>query len=116
MNTIYSLVTRFESFCIITTHSPIIIRELFSRNVYIFDRFEDNLSIRKIGLESFGANLSDITEEIFGTSEIPKHYQSLIKSLKREGKSLNQIINSIKSEDIQIGRASCRERVKILMV
>lgn len=102
MNTIYSLVTRFESFCIITTHSPIIIRELFSRNVYIFDRFEDNLSIRKIGLESFGANLSDITEEIFGTSEIPKHYQSLIKSLKREGKSLNQIINSIKSEDIPV--------------
>jgi|SRR5690554_368892 len=102
MNTIYGLVQDFESFCILTTHSPIIIRELLSRNVHVFDRIEDLLSIRKIGLECFGANLSDITEEVFGTNEIPKHFQEIIKSLKNSGKNYDEIIDAIKSENIPV--------------
>ncbi|MDW3210289.1 MAG: AAA family ATPase [Reichenbachiella sp.] len=102
MNTIYELVKRFQSFCILTTHSPIIIRELLSRNVYVFDRVEDSLAIRKIGLESFGANLSDITEEVFGTNEIPKHYQEIIRRLKRKEKNADEIIEAIQSDNIPV--------------
>ena len=102
MNTIYELVNRFESFCILTTHSPIIIRELFSRNVFVFDRVEDSLAVRKIGMESFGANLSDITEEVFGTNEIPKHYQEIIRDLKYKGRNADEIIAAIQSGDIPV--------------
>lgn len=102
MNTIYELVKRFQSFCILTTHSPIIIRELLSRNVYVFDRIENSIAIRKIGLECFGANLSEITEEVFGTNEIPKHYQEIIRRLKRNGKSAVEIIKAIQSDNIPV--------------
>lgn len=102
MNTIYELVKRFESFCIVTTHSPIIIRELLSRNVFIFDRIEDSLAIRKIGMESFGANLSDITEEVFGTNEIPKHYQAIIRKLKNRDKTLEEILEVIQSDNMPV--------------
>lgn len=102
MNTIYELVKEFESFCILTTHSPIIIRELLSRNVYVFDRFDDNLEVRKIGLESFGANLTDITEEVFGTNEIPKHYQDIIKRLIKEGKTTDEIVKAIQSDNVPL--------------
>lgn len=102
MNTIYNLVNQFKSFCIITTHSPIIVRELLSRNVFVFDREHDHLSIRKIGMESFGANLSDITEEVFGTNEIPKHYKGIIKQLQSNGRSEQDILNSIKSDDVPL--------------
>lgn len=102
MNTIYELVNRFESFCIVTTHSPIIIRELLSRNVFVFDRVEDTLAIRKIGMESFGANLSDITEEVFGTNEIPKHHQAIIRKLKSEDKTPDDIIETIQSGNLPV--------------
>ena len=102
MNTIYELVYRFESFCIVTTHSPIIIRELLSRNVFVFDREDDVLSIRKIGLESFGANLSDITEEVFGTNEIPKHYHSTIRRLKNDGMTSDEIVETIQSDNVPV--------------
>jgi hypothetical protein len=102
MNTIYELVNRFQSFCILTTHSPIIIRELLSRNVYVFDREETTLAVRKIGLECFGANLSDITEEIFGINEIPKHYQTIIRRLQVSGKSSEEIIEAVKSDNIPV--------------
>lgn len=102
MNTVYELIIRFQSFCILTTHSPIIIRELLSKNVYVFDRVENLLAIRKIGIECFGANLSVITEEVFGTNEIPKHYQEIIRRLKRTGKSAEEIIKAIKSDNIPI--------------
>ncbi len=102
MNTIYELVKRFESFCIVTTHSPIIIRELLSRNVFVFDRLESMLAIRKIGMESFGANLSDITEEVFGTNEIPKHYQAIIRKLKDRDKTPEEIIEIIQSDNMPV--------------
>ncbi|HEX4374725.1 MAG TPA: AAA family ATPase, partial [Puia sp.] len=41
MQIIYHLVNEFQSYCIIATHSPLIIRELFSRNVYVLEREED---------------------------------------------------------------------------
>lgn len=50
MNTIYELVNKFESFCIIATHSPLVVRELFSRNVYVVERHENTPSVRKIPL------------------------------------------------------------------
>ncbi len=102
MNVIYELVTRFKSFCVLTTHSPIIVRELLSRNVYVFDRIEDTLAVRKIGIECFGANLSDITEDVFGTNEIPKHYQRIIRRLHREEKTAEEIIEAIQSDGVPI--------------
>lgn len=102
MNTIYKLVNQFESFCILTTHSPIIVRELFSKNVYVIDREVDMLTFRRIGIECFGANLSDITEEIFGINEIPKHYQQIIRRLKNNGMSEEEITESIRTDNVPL--------------
>ena len=38
LNTIFRLVKRFESFCIIATHSPLIIQEIPARNIFIIER------------------------------------------------------------------------------
>lgn len=82
MNTIYELVEEFQSYCIIATHSPLVVRELFSRNVYILDK-EDNIpSIRRISHESFGENLSVLTEEIFGNKGIPKQHRKILNNLE----------------------------------
>jgi hypothetical protein len=53
-------------------------------------------------LECFGANLSDITEEVFGTNEISKHYQHIIRGLKNQDKNEEQIIQLIQSDDIPV--------------
>lgn len=102
MNAIYDLVNKFESYCIIATHSPLIVQETLSRNVYIFDRDDNTLSIRNIASESFGENLTVITEDIFGTREVSKYYKELIKSLVMTGKSYEYILDVIKSDKIPL--------------
>ncbi len=99
MNMIYEVVNEFKSFCIVATHSPLIIRELLSRNVFVVEREANNVSVRKIGIECFGENLTVLTEEVFGNREIPKQYKAIIRGLLERGLSVDQIVESIESDD-----------------
>ncbi len=102
MNTIYELVEEFESYCVIATHSPLVIRELFSKNVYVIERHENTPSIRKISMECFGENLSVLTEEVFGNKEVRKQYMSIIRGLAREGKSFEEIVNILEDPEANL--------------
>jgi ABC-type multidrug transport system ATPase subunit len=102
MNTIYDLVDEFQSYCIIATHSPLIIRELQSKSVYVIERHENIPSVRKIGMESFGENLTTLTEEVFGNREVPKQYKKIIKNLVDRGRTYEDIVDLLESEDLPL--------------
>lgn len=102
MNTIYDLVHEFESYCIIATHSPLVIRELFSKNVYVIERHGNTPSARRIGLESFGENLSTLTDEVFGNKDIPKQYKKIIQELVYSGDSYENIVSTLESDDVPL--------------
>lgn len=102
MTAIYELLEEYQSYSIISTHSPLIIRELLSRSVYIMERNVNYPSIKKIGLESFGENLTTLTEEIFGNKEVPKFYKKKIKELIREDYSYDEIVKLLGTNDIPL--------------
>ena len=98
MNVIYDLVNRFKSYCIITTHSPLIVQEVLSKSVKVIERHEDLVSVRQIAIESFGANLITLTEEVFGNREIQKQYKKIINRMVSNGKSYDDIIGILERE------------------
>lgn len=102
VNTIYSLVGEFESYCIITTHSPLIIREMFSKNVYVMEKHDNVPSVRRIGIESFGEDSSVLTEEVFGNKEIPKHYKTKIRRLVEQGYGYDDILSKIEFDELPL--------------
>ncbi|PKQ69040.1 hypothetical protein BZG01_01675 [Labilibaculum manganireducens] len=102
MNTIFKLTEKFESFCIIGTHSPLVVQEIPSRNVIIIERNESIAQIRHLEQESFGENLTVITEEVFGRREVDKYHTSLLKDMISSGKSFEDIISHIESDDVPI--------------
>lgn len=102
INTIYELSRIFQSYCIIATHSPIIVQELLSKNVFVIERVNKFASIRKPGIETFGENLSTITEEVFGNREISKQFKLILNDLIRKGNSYEDIIKLIESDDIPL--------------
>lgn len=102
INIIYELTNEFQSYCIIATHSPLIVRELLSQNVFIIERDHNIVSIRKPINETFGENLTVITEDIFGNSEIPKQYKTILQKLVNTGKSYDDIIDMIESDNIPL--------------
>nr|WP_291123601.1 AAA family ATPase [Flavobacterium sp. UBA6046] len=102
MNTIYELVDEFESYCLIATHSPLVIRELFSKNVYVMERNSNVPSARRIGLESFGENLGVLTDEVFGDRQMPKQYKIIIERLISQGKSFDEIIDLLEFDEVPL--------------
>ncbi|ACH64789.1 conserved hypothetical protein (plasmid) [Aliivibrio fischeri MJ11] len=102
MNGIAELVNEFDSYCIIATHSPIIIQEMFSRDVLVISREEDVPSVKNIGIESFGENLSVITEEVFGNRKIPKIYEATISRLVNQYKTYDKVIEIMKNGNLPL--------------
>lgn len=99
MNTIYELVNEFESYCLIATHSPLVIRELFSKNVFVMQRDNNVASIKRIGLECFGENLGVLTDEVFGDREVPKQYKKIITELIKSGKTFDEIVQMLEFDE-----------------
>jgi predicted ATPase len=102
INTIFELVRTFQSFCIIATHSPIIIQEIPARNIFVIERDENKANIRGLERESFGENLTIITQDIFGNREVPRHFIKLISELVSKGKQYSEIVSILETENLPI--------------
>ena len=102
MNTLFDLVKRFQSFCVIATHSPLIIQEIPSRNIFVIEREDNSASIRGLERESLGENLTVITQDIFGNAEVAKHFVTTIQDLITKGKTYSQIIELLESDHLPI--------------
>lgn len=59
-------------------------------------------SVKRIGMESFGENLTNITEEVFDNKEITPYYYIVLKRLVDDGMSYEDIIRHIQSENIPV--------------
>lgn len=98
MSALMLLLEEFDSYCIIATHSPLIVREIFSDCIYVFEKEENVPSIRKLEFETFGENLSTLTDEIFNNRDVPKYFFKSIEKLVEQGKSYEEIENLIQGE------------------
>lgn len=103
LQSIYELVENFKSYAVLVTHSPLIIREMKADSVYILEREGETSNLRKPRRETLGANLTTLTDDIFGTRDIPLRYIKIIKYLKYyQGYSKEAISNFLQSEGYDI--------------
>lgn len=54
-------------------------------------------------MESLGANVSELVEEIFENKDIPKYYKIKIDELISLGLSYGDLISALQSRDIELG-------------
>lgn len=99
---IFDIVNQFESFCIISTHSPIIIQQIRAENILILERDGNICNVSSPSNDTFGENLTSITEDIFGNVSIPKYFLEKIKALISDGCSLEEIKKALKSNNLNL--------------
>lgn len=114
LNALFTLVKRFKSFCVLATHSPLIIQEIPARNIFILERENDSAYVRELERESFGENLTTITQDIFGNREVPRHFIKLIEDLISKGKMYSEIVSILESDQLPIS-STIRLYIKTLM-
>lgn len=81
----------YESFAILSTHSPIILQDVPAKYVKIFDRINNLPIIKSLELESFGENLSILTNSVFETVNIKELYKTHLDKLNEQFMSKEQI-------------------------
>jgi predicted ATPase len=81
MKSLNILLEKYDSFCIIATHSPFLVQQLPSENISIFDRIGNRAIVRKTHYETLGESLDEITKTIFQTSNIEDNYKRILRIL-----------------------------------
>jgi ABC-type cobalamin/Fe3+-siderophores transport system ATPase subunit len=104
---IHKICDDFASCCIMATHSSIVIQEMLSRNVIVMDRAEDGAPcVKPMRVESFGENLTTITEDIFGRNEMTPYYWRKIKDIARESENMTEVLMRIQNSDLPISMSA----------
>ncbi len=92
IRTINTILDKYNSFCILSTHSPIVLQEIKSDNIIIFDRYVDYPITYKPSIECFGENLTVISNAIFKVDEEKELYKIELDNLSKT-MNYEQIIN-----------------------
>ena len=86
MSEIRILLAETYSVMFIATHSPVILQETFARNVFVVRKNGNSTSITQPQIETYGANISSITSEVFDlTSEVTKYHDAIKRLYKKWG-------------------------------
>jgi predicted ATPase len=88
---LHTLLEINNSYAILATHSPIIVQEIPSDYVYVFERFENTPIVRKLDIECFGENISTITQNVFDTIEVKGTYKDFLEKISQE-KTFDEVL------------------------
>lgn len=82
----------FDSYAIIATHSPLVIREMIGHNVYLMQRMNDGaFSMSSLPYETFGENISSLYSKIFGYDESNSLFTKAVRKFAEKGVSFEEI-------------------------
>jgi predicted ATP-binding protein involved in virulence len=85
MNMLGQILSKFRSFAIIATHSPLIVREMVCKNVYLMKTMQGNIPIvSKVVFETFGADTSELYSRIFQYDERSSLFYNYVRTLTKK--------------------------------
>ena len=80
MTMLRMVIARYNSIMMVATHSPVIVQESFAENVYIVRKLEGQTAVTHPAMETYGANLGEITNEVFDlTTDVTSYYEAYDK-------------------------------------
>lgn len=93
------ILNQFDGYCIVATHSPLVVRELPGDCVYVMRRIDDVPEIGLIGMETLGCGLTELYSEVFGYDEANTFLGKSIRNLATtKSKSYDEILSELTKE------------------
>lgn len=94
------LLRRFQSYAVIATHSPLVIREIPGSLVSVIRRMEGDVAlVQNIGIETFGEDVSLLYREIFNYDESESCFRLTVKKMAKSKKKFEYILSALSSEE-----------------
>lgn len=103
MELLFKVLEKYESYAIIVTHSPLIIREMIGRNVFVMSKVIDDVRlIQSIDVECFGENIAFLYYKIFGYDETQSIFYKEVKKLADNGSNYNEIEKKMETSGLPL--------------
>lgn len=84
MSVINGLLEDYNSYAVISTHSPIVLQQVPSKYVRVVRRLENTPEVDDLAIETFGENITEIAQEIFDVSDYECDYKDVFIRLLEE--------------------------------
>lgn len=105
-----------HSVMFISTHSPVILQEVFANNVYVVNN-HDGFSAIHPDIETYGANIGEITTEVFNLTSDDTNYYQLFKLLygKWNMKYANSVEDMLEMFEEKLGHSISEQLTAFLI-
>lgn len=90
MNLINKILYHSNSYAVIATHSPFVIKNLLKENIIVLKQKNDQVVAEKITFNTLGANVETISQFVFGNSDL----------MELESEILNEIIETYPRDQV----------------
>ena len=81
MHAIRAVLKKYESFCIVATHSPVVVQESLARHVMVVRRQGTQTQVFSPATETFGESIGAISSDVFGLDVEATDYRSTLDRL-----------------------------------
>jgi len=81
MHSVRIVLTEVNAFCVVATHSPVLLQETLSRHVRQVRRTGKSLEVKQPTLETFGENVGILTYDTFGLTAASTDYHKILDIL-----------------------------------
>lgn len=95
------LLIKYKSYALISTHSPLILQQTPARYIKIIKRMENVPRIVDVPIETFGENLTEISQSVFDVHDNDRDYKKIFENLLE--KTDNDPDNVAKMFDERLG-------------
>lgn len=105
VKTLNELLESFDSYAIIATHSPLVVRECVQKNVYMMVRSKDNIpTIGSVAFNTFGEDLSLLYQNIFGCDERDSYFYKTVEERAQNihNSSYEKVMDDFKQADVNL--------------
>ena len=103
MKLLYELLDEFRAYAIVTTHSPLVVREMLGRNVFLLRRLEENnVYIGHVAHETFGEDMAILYRDIFGYDDTVSCFREIIGNLIERYEDFDEVVNHLQLEGLSL--------------
>lgn len=87
------LLSVFKSYAIIATHTPLVVREMAGKNVFLMQKMQDGIpQIAPVGFETLGEDVATLYRNLFDYDENSSYFKKMVDKLSDKGKSYEEIV------------------------
>lgn len=87
------LLSIFKSYAIIATHTPLVVREMAGKNVFLMQKMQDGIpQIAPVGFETLGEDVGTLYRNLFGYDENSSYFKKMVDKLCDKGNSYDEIV------------------------